>query len=264
MVGVATGLAEAGFIPFVYSIVTFATLRPYEFIRNGPSCTSCRCASSASAAASSTAPQGATHHGLEDVGVMRVQPGMTGRRAGRPPADGDRARARRGTCPDPSTTGSARTTRPIVPGLDGRFTLGRRRAGRATATTSADRHHGQHRDRGRRRGRRCSAERGVRCERDRASPAFSPAPLEDLAAALARVPVALTVEAHYATGGLGSLVAEVIAERGLGCRLVRCGVQRHAGRACPAARSYLYRAARPRRATALVATALGATRAGAR
>ena len=36
MVGVATGLAEAGYIPFVYSIVTFATLRPYEFIRNGP------------------------------------------------------------------------------------------------------------------------------------------------------------------------------------------------------------------------------------
>ena len=36
MVGLATGLAEAGFIPFVYSIVPFAVLRPYEFIRNGP------------------------------------------------------------------------------------------------------------------------------------------------------------------------------------------------------------------------------------
>src|SRR5436305_9306895 len=29
-------LAESGYVPFVYSIVTFATLRPYEFIRNGP------------------------------------------------------------------------------------------------------------------------------------------------------------------------------------------------------------------------------------
>ena len=36
MIGVATGLADAGFIPFAYSIATFATLRPYEFIRNGP------------------------------------------------------------------------------------------------------------------------------------------------------------------------------------------------------------------------------------
>src|SRR5262245_54267742 len=36
MTGIATGLAEAGFLPFVYSIVPFAVLRPYEFIRNGP------------------------------------------------------------------------------------------------------------------------------------------------------------------------------------------------------------------------------------
>ena len=36
MLGVATGLAEAGYVPFVYSIATFATMRPYEFIRNGP------------------------------------------------------------------------------------------------------------------------------------------------------------------------------------------------------------------------------------
>ena len=36
MVGLATGLAEAGHVPFVYSIRTFASMRPYEFIRNGP------------------------------------------------------------------------------------------------------------------------------------------------------------------------------------------------------------------------------------
>ena len=36
MVGMATGLAEAGYVPFVYSIATFAALRAYEFIRNGP------------------------------------------------------------------------------------------------------------------------------------------------------------------------------------------------------------------------------------
>ena len=36
MVAMATGLAEAGLIPFVYSIANFAVLRPFEFIRNGP------------------------------------------------------------------------------------------------------------------------------------------------------------------------------------------------------------------------------------
>src|SRR5438552_4161886 len=34
MVGVACGLAEAGFLPFCYSIATFASMRGYEFIRS--------------------------------------------------------------------------------------------------------------------------------------------------------------------------------------------------------------------------------------
>jgi len=37
MLGLATGLADAGFIPFAYSIATFASMRPYEFLRNGAS-----------------------------------------------------------------------------------------------------------------------------------------------------------------------------------------------------------------------------------
>ena len=35
-VGIATGLAEAGYIPYIYSISTFAALRPFEQFRNGP------------------------------------------------------------------------------------------------------------------------------------------------------------------------------------------------------------------------------------
>src|SRR5215203_6796302 len=36
LLGLATGLAGSGFIPFVYSMTTFVVLRAYEFIRNGP------------------------------------------------------------------------------------------------------------------------------------------------------------------------------------------------------------------------------------
>ncbi len=36
MVGVATGLASRGFIPFLYSAINSSVLRPLEFIRNGP------------------------------------------------------------------------------------------------------------------------------------------------------------------------------------------------------------------------------------
>src|SRR6185503_356744 len=35
MVGIATGLAEAGFTPYVYYITQYAALRPFDFIRNG-------------------------------------------------------------------------------------------------------------------------------------------------------------------------------------------------------------------------------------
>src|SRR4029079_13649623 len=35
MAGVATGLAQAGHVPFIYSIATFASMRSYEQVRNG-------------------------------------------------------------------------------------------------------------------------------------------------------------------------------------------------------------------------------------
>jgi transketolase len=54
---------------------------------------------------------------------------------------------------------------------------------------------------------------------------LSPAPIDDLLAILPRFPVLLTVEAHYVVGGLGSLVCEVVSQHGLGCRVVRCGIR---------------------------------------
>ena len=50
-----------------------------------------------------------------------------------------------------------------------------------------------------------------------------------------RVPLALTIESHYLVGGVGSLVSEVVAEAGLGCRVVRCGVARRRREGRPAA-----------------------------
>jgi transketolase len=48
-----------------------------------------------------------------------------------------------------------------------------------------------------------------------------------LARLLETVPCVVTVEDHVRAGGLGSLVAETIAERGLPCRLARCAVDPH-------------------------------------
>src|SRR5215211_9149428 len=77
MVGLATGLAEAGFIPFVYSIVTFASLRPYEFIRNGPILHQLPVRIVGIGGGFEYGTAGVSHYGLEDIGVMRIQPGLT-------------------------------------------------------------------------------------------------------------------------------------------------------------------------------------------
>ena len=48
---------------------------------------------------------------------------------------------------------------------------------------------------------------------------FNPAPVDELARFLAGCSAVVTVEAHVVAGGLGAQVAEVIAERGIACKL---------------------------------------------
>ena len=68
------------------------------------------------------------------------------------------------------------------------------------------------------------ASRGIQCS-VLVVASLNPAPLDDLAEVLSRFSRAITVESHYLSGGLGSLVSEVVAERGLPCRILRCGVK---------------------------------------
>ena len=77
MVGMATGLAEAGFIPYCYSIATFASLRPYEMIRNGPLAHGLPVRLVGVGVGFEYGQNGVSHYSLEDAGVMRMQPGMT-------------------------------------------------------------------------------------------------------------------------------------------------------------------------------------------
>src|SRR3954465_15838848 len=74
MVGVATGLAEAGLVPFVYSIVSFAVLRPFEFIRNGPIAQQLPVRIASVGGGMEYGQNGISHYGLEDVAMMRTQP----------------------------------------------------------------------------------------------------------------------------------------------------------------------------------------------
>jgi transketolase len=220
MIGVAVGLADAGFIPYLYSIVAFASLRPYEFIRNGPVLQQLSVRIVGVGGGFEYGQQGPTHYGLEDIGVMRIQPGLT------VVAPADHVQASNAILatrdlPGPVYYRLGKDDTTVVPGLEGRFRLGHVEIIRegddllligvgsiatevvAAATTLA--------------------REGVSASVAVAS-SFTSASADSLSDIVRRFRLAITVEAHYLTGGLGSLVAEVIAERGLACRLVRCGV----------------------------------------
>jgi len=77
MIGVAAGLALGGLKPFAYSIVPFATLRCFEQIRNDICYQEAPVTVVGVGGGYSYGPNGATHHSLEDIAVMRCLPGMT-------------------------------------------------------------------------------------------------------------------------------------------------------------------------------------------
>jgi len=221
MIGVATGLAEAGFVPFAYSIANFAALRPYEFIRNGPILHRLPVRIVGVGGGFEYGHAGPTHFGLEDAGIMRIQNGMTVIS----PADHQQTRTalqRTTNVRGPIYFRLGKDDRTVIPGLDGRFELDRVQVVRdggdvvfvcmgsvtSEAVVAADRL------------RNDGIEAGLVVVAN-----LHPAPADDLADVLSQFSLAISVEAHSVNGGVGSLVAEVIAERGLDCRLIRCGVR---------------------------------------
>jgi len=221
MAGIATGLAEAGYIPFLYSIATFASLRPYEQFRNGPILHRLPVRLAGIGGGFEYGHSGITHFALEDVGVMRLQPGLTTV----VPADPGQTRTavlETYRLPGPIYYRIGKNDALSVPGLEGRFRLGRvetvaegpdvlilAMGGIAAEAASAA---------------RVLSRSGVRATVAVVS-TLRPEPAQDLADLFSRFPAALTVESHFVTGGLGSLASEVIAERGIPCRLRRCGIQ---------------------------------------
>jgi transketolase len=222
IVGIATGLAQAGFIPFIYSIASFAIMRPYEQIRNGPILHNLPVRIIGIGGGYAYGHQGFTHYALEDLAIARTQPGMTVVA----PADPAQTRnAVKALTRIPGTVylrlGKGQDRE--VPGLDGKFALGSPevvRDGRDLlfictgtivheALKAAD----------------FLYESGVSAAvAVLAHLGFSGSlELKDLLSCFKFV---VTVEEGYMTGGLGSLVAETIAQETLECRLIIKGVKK--------------------------------------
>ncbi len=76
MVTVAAALAHEGFIPWIYSISPFVTLRPYEQIRNDVCLHNLPVKIVGNGGGYGYGIMGATHHNIEDIGAMRILPNM--------------------------------------------------------------------------------------------------------------------------------------------------------------------------------------------
>lgn len=76
MVTVAAVMAHEGFVPFIYSISPFVTLRPYEQIRNDVCLHNLPVKIVGNGGGYGYGIMGATHHNIEDIGALRVLPNM--------------------------------------------------------------------------------------------------------------------------------------------------------------------------------------------
>lgn len=219
MMGIATGLAEGGMIPFAYSIATFAVLRAYEFVRNGPVLHQLPVRIIGVGAGMEYGALGHTHHAVEDIAVTRPQPGL---RVVVPADAGQAKAALRATWQEPGPVyyrlGKDEDAR--VPGLRDRFDPGRvtvlregadvllLSAGSVSIEVVA-----------------AAEELAARGVQSTVAVVACPSPApSDLAALVGRFDLVATVEEHYRVGGIGSLVAETVTDHGYGCRVLRLGL----------------------------------------
>ena len=76
-INIAAGLALSGKVVYVYSIIPFVTMRPFEQIRVNLAYMNTNVRLVGVGAGVTYGPLGATHHAIEDLAIMRALPNMT-------------------------------------------------------------------------------------------------------------------------------------------------------------------------------------------
>ncbi len=221
MAGIATGLAQTGFVPFVYSIATFASMRSYEQFRNGPILHELPVRLVGIGGGYAYGHAGPTHYALEDLAIWRAQPGIAVIAPADPAQTREVMRATKNS-PGPLYLRIGKGGNQEVSGLDGRFALGRPemiRQGRQLLFLASG---------------------SIVHEALSAASLLDEKKIPAAVAVMAHLPFTasvelidciagfefiITVEEGYVVGGLGSLVAETIAQHLLSCHLSMQGVK---------------------------------------
>jgi len=221
MIGISAGLALCGKIPFAATIAVFASMRCYEQIRSDVCYQNLDVKIVGVGAGFKYGPLGATHHATEDIAIMRVLPNMTIV----VPADG--RETRKATTALAAHPGRAylrlgRTGEPEVYHDDYEFQLGRAvtlRAGTDLSIIAA--------------GlvlpnvmqaAEALRERGMQA-RILNMHTVKPIDRAAILSAARETGAIISVEEHSIIGGLGSAVAEILAEGQLAIPFRRIGLQ---------------------------------------
>ncbi len=208
MTGMAAGMALSGKIAFTYSIANFPTMRCLEHVRNDVCYHNANVKIITVGGGFAYGAMGATHHAIEDLAVMRALPGMM------VVAPGDPVEAKAATRAITEYAGPCylrlgKAGEPIVHQSEIHFELGkaiRMREGSdatlistggmlQTAVRTAER----------------LAKEGIQT-RLLSTHTVKPLDTEAVLAAARETGAILTLEEHSILGGLGSAVAEVLAE----------------------------------------------------
>ncbi|MEA3408443.1 MAG: transketolase C-terminal domain-containing protein [Chloroflexota bacterium] len=220
MVSTAAGMAASGLIPYANSFAIFLTAHCYDQIRIQIAYPSLHVILAGSSAGLTQGPDGASHQSLEDVTLMRALPHMRVL----VPADSIETRA--------MTIAAARDIDgpvyirlgryPVPDVLDGdySFELGRGtilRQGEEVALVACG--HMVNVALG---AAELLASRQISAAVINMS-TIKPIDKELIEWTMGNIPLIVTIEEHSIIGGLGSAVAEVMAEDGFGGRLIRLG-----------------------------------------
>jgi transketolase len=221
MVSVAAGMASSGLIPFVSTFAAYLALLACEQIRTDCAYTEMPVRFLAHHSGMSLGFYGTSHHSLEDLAIMRAIAGMTVVCA----ADANELRAILRISidwPGPMYIRLGRGRDPeVYPSVPDTLTIGRANRLRdghdlTMITTGSE-------------VRACLdaadvLSAGGISARVLDMHTIKPLDTDEILAAAAETKAVLTVEEHNRTGGLGSAVAEVLAEAGVATRFARHGV----------------------------------------
>jgi transketolase len=228
MIGVAAGLSSLGFIPWLSSFAVFFTHRAADPIRMLVAQTNANVKIGAAYAGLLTGLTGKTHQDVQDLAIMRAMPGMTVL------APGDEfeceAMIRWATeYEGPVYLRLGREGGPALFDRDYRFIVGATHQlleGRdllmiSTGAQTARCVEAAH----------CLAQKGISAGVLHV-PSVKPVNIQEIVSSCEPVRIVFTVEEHTVLGGLGGLVAEVLAEH-LPTRVVRLGIEDQWGESAP-------------------------------